>query len=29
MRAYGMMYKAVAHSVILYESDIWVVTGGY
>ena len=24
---WGMMYKAVAHSVILYGSESWVVTG--
>ena len=27
MRAQGIMYKEVAHSVILYGSEIWVVTG--
>ena len=24
---YGMLYKVVAHTVILYGSDSWVVTG--
>ena len=24
----GVMYKAVAQSVLLYGSEIWVVTGG-
>ena len=28
VRAQGMMYKGVTHSVLLYCSDIWVVTGG-
>ena len=27
MRAQGAMYKAVVQSVILYISNIWVVTG--
>ena len=27
MQARGMMYKAVAQSVLLYESKIWVVMG--
>ena len=27
VRAHGMMYKAVAQSLLLYGSDIWVVTG--
>ena len=28
VRAQGMMYKGVTHSVLLYCSDIWVATGG-
>ena len=27
VRSCGMMYKAVSQSVILYGSDIWLVTG--
>ena len=27
VRAQGMMYKAVAHLVLLYRSESWVVTG--
>ena len=27
MRSHGMMYKAVAQSVLLYGSEIWVVMG--
>ena len=27
VRAWGVMYKAVSQSVMLYVSDIWVVTG--
>ena len=27
VQARGMMYKAVAQSVLLYGSDIWVTTG--
>ena len=27
VRSRGLMYKSVAQSVILYGSDIWVVTG--
>ena len=27
VRAGGMIYKAVAHSVLLYGSESWVVTG--
>ena len=27
VRACGMMYKAVVQSVLLYVSEIWVVTG--
>ena len=27
VQARGMMYKAVAQSVLLYESKIWVVMG--
>ena len=27
VRARGMMYKAVAHLVLLYRSESWVVTG--
>ena len=27
VRSWGIMYKAVAHSVLLYGSEIWVVMG--
>ena len=27
VRDRGMMYKAVEQSVLLYDSEIWVVTG--
>ena len=27
VRSWGMIYKAVAQSVLLYSSDIWVVMG--
>ena len=27
VQARGMMYKTVIHSVLLYVSDIWVMTG--
>ena len=29
LRDYEMMYKAVAHYVLIYVSDSWVVTGRY
>ena len=29
VRSRGLMYKSVAQSVILYGSDIWVVTGDF
>ena len=29
VRSRGVMYKAMAQSVIFYGSEIWVVTGGY
>ena len=28
VRSWGMIYKVVAQSVLLYISEIWVVTGG-
>ena len=27
VRAHGMLYKAVTHTILLHGSDSWVVTG--